>query len=222
MPLADTLISIIAPYDCLVCGHEGKLLCGACQKDAIIAKPAVCYLCGRLSERGVTCQVCRRKTPLAGVTVASYYDGAIKELIHQIKFTYARSGSEIAAELVTPLLTAADYDIVTSIPAAPARLRERGYNQAQLIAKHVARQLGLPYADLLVRTRNLHQVGSSRTERLEHIQGAFVAARPQIIKGARILLVDDVVTTGATLGEAASILHTAGATQLWGAAVARH
>lgn len=97
---------------------------------------------------------------------------------------------------------------------------ERGYNQSELVARLVARRLGVPYCPMLGRVTSEHQMGLGRHERLEQIQGAFFALRP--VPGARVLVVDDVITTGATLSECATTLSAAGAQLVWGAVVARH
>ncbi|HSH31762.1 MAG TPA: phosphoribosyltransferase family protein [Candidatus Saccharimonadales bacterium] len=159
---------------------------------------------------------------MAGVTVASHYDGAIKELIGALKYQRAASAAGLAAELLAPLLASHAIDVVTCVATSPSRYRQRGYNQARLIAQPLARRLGLPYADLLVRTRDVRQVGTSRRQRLEQVQGIFEPRRARLIEGTSILLVDDVVTTGATMAECARVLKEAGAKRVWGAAVAKH
>jgi ComF family protein len=222
MPITETLISTLAPFDCLVCQQEGELLCADCRASAIITKRPTCYRCNKLSAYGKTCANCRRHSALAGVLVASHYDGVIKELVHHIKYDYARAASSSAAALLTPLVDASQFDLITCVPAAPARLRQRGFNQAKLIAQSLAQSTRLPYADLLLRTKNVHQVGLTRAERLEQVQGIFVAHRPELIKGARVLIVDDVITTGATVAECAKMLQAAGAKSVWAVAVAKH
>lgn len=180
-----------------------------------------CFVCGRTSPGSRTCEVCASGTALAGVSVGTDYDGAAKELILQLKFHRLRAATETAAEL---LMRAAgqwpQVQLVTSVPVAAARHRERGYNQSELLAKAVARRTGLPYYPLLGRLTTTHQIGLDRRSRLEQVAGAFYAMRG--LQGQRVLLVDDVVTTGATLSACADVLHGAGAGSVWAAAVARH
>ncbi len=222
MSLLDSVISTIAPHPCLLCGLEGELICADCLPAAVITKRPTCYRCNRLSEGGKTCINCRRQSALSGVSVASHYDGAIKTLVHRLKFDYARSGSTTAAKLLAPLLSPASFDLISAVPSAPARLRERGFNQAQLIGKELSKLIGLPYADLLIRTKNVHQVGLTRRDRLAQVEGIFLHRHENLIQEARILLVDDVITTGATMAECAKTLKNAGAKQIWGVAVAKH
>ncbi len=222
MPLLDKIISVIAPFDCLACGNEGDLLCELCLPKAVIVKRPTCYRCNRLSDGGRTCVSCRSSSQLAGVSVASHYDGAIKQLVYALKYERARSAAQLAAALLTPLLNQADFDLVVGVPSAGSRYRQRGYNQAALIAKQVAAQLAIPYSEALMRTKDIRQVGTARAQRLAQVKGIFVVSQPEMVFGSRILLVDDVVTTGATMAECAKVLKDAGVKRVWGAAVAKH
>ena len=96
-------------------------------------------------------------------------------------------------------------------PTATSRVRQRGYDQAKLLARALARQAGLPYLDCLARVGQTHQVGATREQRLRQLQAAFRVRRPNAVRSAYLLLVDDVSTTGATLELAATILKSAGA-----------
>ena len=153
--------------------------------------------------------------------MAAHYDGVVKELILQLKFHRLRAATDAAAEL---LLRAAhewpEVQLVTCVPVAASRHRERGYNQSELLAKAVARRLGLPYHPLLGRLTTTHQIGLDRRSRFEQVHGAFYALRG--LEGQQVLLVDDVVTSGATLSACAEALRGAGAGSVWAAAVARH
>jgi competence protein ComFC len=216
------LINLIAPHECLKCGNEGKLICDNCLTSAVIAKAATCYRCNRLSSYGRTCAVCRRTSSVSGVTVASYYDGVVKELIQKIKFGGAGDAAGLAARLLSPLLDAGQYDRVTAVPTTNRRYRQRGYNQAELIARAVATNLHLPYSNLLFRSGTVRQLGAVRQQRLRQLQGSFGVTSRSRIAGKRILLIDDVITTGATMTECAGALKAAGATRVWGAVLAKH
>lgn len=218
--LISRALQFVAPANCLSCQLPGDLLCRSCLTSAPIQRTGTCFRCNKLSPSGRTCPTCRTHSRLFGVTVASYYDGVIKELILALKFGQAQSAAELGAQMLIPKLNAANYDLVTSVPSAPRRYRRRGYNQSALLAKTLGRQLGLPYTELLGRTVEHDQIGANRQERLDQIQGAFYAKRAA--SGQRILIVDDVLTTGATLSECALILKTAGARRVSGAVLAKH
>lgn len=220
MPVLDQIASLIAPFDCLICGSEGQLICTECLPKAIITKRLTCYRCNRLSDGGRTCISCRSSSKLAGVTVASHYDGAIKELIYALKYQRAQAAAKLCAELITPLLDPLQFDIVIPVPTSPTRGRQRGYNQAALIARAVSEKLGLPYSESLVRLQDVHQVGLAKLERLKQVEGIFAVYKSA--SDQRVLLVDDVITTGATMVECAKVLKAAGAKRVWGAAVAKH
>ena len=217
----EKVIALVAPHRCVKCGATGELLCGACLDELKIASRPACFACNKFSAFGRTCPTCRRKFALDGVTVGTYYDEPVREFIARVK--YERSGSQIklGTKLITAKLYEEDFDLVTWVPAAPTRARQRGYNQAELLAKSLARELRLPCARLLYRFNIGSQVGQSRTSRLKRVRNQFYSSQKEL-KGKRVLIVDDVLTTGATLGECARELKKAGAKNVWGATLAKH
>jgi competence protein ComFC len=214
-------MEVLAPVSCLGCGIQGVVLCSTCLNEAQMEISAVCFRCGRPSVMGETCGLCREATALSGVSVGAFYGGAVKELIWQLKFHRLRLADQAAAELVVRRLPPAlGAGLVTSVPVSASRYRERGYNQSELVGRMVARQLGLPYRPLLGRLTSTHQIGLDRRTRIEQVAGAFYATAR--LSGESVLVVDDVITTGATLSECAGVLSGAGAGPVWAAAVARH
>jgi competence protein ComFC len=204
--LIRRVVELFTPSQCLGCAQDGDILCAGCIDKAAAGRTWVTY---------------PEATPLSGCAVGAYYEGPVKELILQLKFHRARSAVEDAASLVAAALPEdLRVDVVTSVPISPARYRERGYNQSGLIARQVARQLRLPYASLLSRVTSAHQMGLDRSRRLVQIKGAFYPLRE--LDGRRVLVVDDVITTGATLLECAETLRAVGASQVWAGVVARH
>jgi ComF family protein len=161
---------------------------------------------------------------LVAVRAACAYAGPVRQAIHRLKYQRERHLAEPLAILVEDCLAARPLavDAVVPVPLDPGRQRARGYNQAALLATPLAQHLGRPLVvDALRRVRSTRpQVGLSARARRANVRGAFAAAAGAVA-GARLLVVDDVMTTGATLQACAEALHGAGADAVWGAVVAR-
>lgn len=215
MLLLTPLLSLLAPHECLGCLAEGKLLCHACRSGLEAAKSR-CYHCQDDTLGFSTCAECRQRTSLARVRAAVAYEATAKDLVWKLKFGRAQAAAREMADMMAPLLSpfAASDMIITHAPTATSRIRQRGYDQAALIARALAWQTGLPYAPLLVRTGQHKQVGADRSRRTGQLEGAFRPIRARTIRGAHIIMVDDVVTTGSTLQAAAGALHRAGASRV--------
>lgn len=217
--LADSLISLVAPHNCIVCNREGRPVCDECIGAIGRPKKPVCFLCNSLSEDFKTCQTCRRKTALKRVWVAVRYEAYVKDLIRQYKFERQRAAYAPLAQMIEQVISARNYDLVTSVPCATSRFRKRGYNQSELIARKAAQDFGLPYANLLAKSGQSRQVGHSRKDRLEQIRNTIRPTKSS--EGKRVLIVDDVSTTGATLDVCAGVLKHAGAKSVEAAVVAK-
>ncbi|PID30848.1 hypothetical protein CSA80_03740 [Candidatus Saccharibacteria bacterium] len=212
MLLLEKLISLYAPYVCLGCGTEcNTLLCENCLA-VLPAVPSRCYRCRAVTREYAVCAACRPYVSLRAVGVARYYDDMPKELLHRAKYERARSGlSEIAQDMAALLRFFPKDVVLVPVPTASGRVRQRGYDQAVVLAKELARRHSIPVAQVLVRLGQAHQVGSGRKERLAHLKNAFRVVKPVSINKKHCVLVDDVLTTGATLETAARILKKAGA-----------
>ncbi|HTB48574.1 MAG TPA: phosphoribosyltransferase family protein [Verrucomicrobiae bacterium] len=146
------------------------------------------------------------------VQVGTIYEGAAKDLIWQLKLAGAQAAARTMATRLAPLVVSAPTDVLLiPVPTATSRVRQRGYDQAKLLARELARQTKLLYGDYLARHGQAHQHATSRQERLTQLIHAFRVKRPSLTRGAHIMLVDDVITTGATLEAAATTLRAAGA-----------
>jgi ComF family protein len=149
------------------------------------------------------------------------YDMALREAVHGLKFSGRRRLAEPLAALLSSLDIPGDIDGVVPVPPGRARLRERGFSHTHLLARAMGRARGLPVLpDALRKTRETPpQVGLKKKDREGNLRGAFAATRP--LPGARIVLLDDVITTGATVRECALALRRAGARRVWVVAVAK-
>jgi len=243
--IAEGLFAALFPADCRLCGTPllkiARLpVCDGCRDAMRPAAGGVCAICReRLvspnafadQQREPRCGLCRRlDPPLAGTAAYGSYQGALRDLIHLLKDQHVRPAANVLGRMLSELIAAlaplsADPSLlVVPVPLHPAQLRQRGFNQSELMARvalklHPVAALGV---DVLERVRETRpQIGLTRQQRRENLRGAFRVAQPDQIWDHEILLVDDVLATGATAFECARVLRRAGASRVWVATVAR-
>jgi ComF family protein len=219
--------------DCLLCGQAsaGEILCPACAGDLPRLPSPRCPRCALPTAFGETCGRCLAHPPHYDRTLAAFsYGFPLDKLIQSFKYGHrlalaAHLGRELARAASAPSLESglnpAAADLVVPLPLHPVRLRERGFNQALELARAVAAALGLPLdARACARIRHTPaQAGLPWKEREKNIRGAFHCTRD--LPGLRILLIDDVMTTGASLNECARTLKRHGAAEVTLLVVAR-
>ncbi|OGA72053.1 MAG: hypothetical protein A3G81_32290 [Betaproteobacteria bacterium RIFCSPLOWO2_12_FULL_65_14] len=206
---------------CFVCrGSARALLCAACRAELPLLAAELCPRCALPSPAGALCGRCLVEPPSYDATTASLaYDFPADALVQALKFRGEVALAPLLGALLRDRLPADEpVDCVVPVPLSPARLRSRGYNQAVEIARHVApAKLDV---DLCVRPRDgAPQMQLPWAERQRNVRGAFECRRALL--GARIAVVDDVMTTGATLDEIARTLKRAGAARVVNWVVAR-
>ena len=211
MTIMERIISIATPYDCIVCGFEGSIVCGACKPIICPAVPSRCYICHASTQNYSTCHNCRRSSKLRRLYVRTEFSGAAKQLVYSLKFSNNQSAAEVVAYFMLQTLPKDFIALVTPVPTATSRLRLRGYDHARLISSKIAKALELKHISVATRLNQTRQVGSKRSIRVSQLNDAYRLGNIAIIKGANILMVDDVVTTGATLESIAAQLKLAGA-----------
>lgn len=206
--MLEKIISLLAPHNCIVCGNVGPLICEWCADETIEQPPSRCFRCYTLTEDSAVCDKC--SSGINHVWIRSIYINKAKELVYRLKFERTKSAAENIAELLDeaiPFLSKAT--IVTWVPTATSRVRLRGYDQSYLIARRIAKMRGLRLEKLLIRNGQARQVGSSRAARIRQAELNYSpAARTGFSK--EVLLIDDIVTTGASIEAAAKILKKSG------------
>ena len=212
------LIDVLLPPSCAGCGRYGSLLCDACRASFRSASPAAVTFVQ--ADPGV---VIGESLTLA--VAAFRYEAAVRNVLQRLKYgasaRLARPLAIAALPAFQRLLVVSGPSSIVPVPVHPDRRRERGYNQAALLAGWLAQSAGLPVSDILVRARaTSKQHRLDRAGRLRNLRGAF-----RLTKGAcpppAVILVDDILTTSATLESCAGILREAGCEAVYGFAVAR-
>ena len=221
--MTQTIVAIAKSFVNLVY----PLHCASCKKGLRPMDEApVCGLC-RSQIRPNPRHYGKEGFHFDAAYAACLYEGILKELIHQYKYGRKCSLSPFLSGLMADFIKDNDevtggVDIITFIPLQAGRMRERGFNQSKELALHISRDFDIPLSDMLekaVSTR--HQNELARDERLVNVRGAFRLRRGADAAGKRILVIDDVMTTGATFSEAGRALKEAGAAEVRCLALAR-
>lgn len=199
---------------CVLCGVGGQgWLCPPCRADLPRLAVGRCPRCAMPGRQGMLCAACRQSPPpWQALHVAHPYAWPLDALLHAFKYRQQLALARPLAELMAEGVRHAPRpDWLAPIPLSAARLRERGFNQSEELARQLGKILRLPcHADTLLRTRDTPaQAGLNRAGRLHNLADAFAVNRP--VEGRFIVLIDDVSTTGATLAEAAQSLARQGA-----------
>lgn len=217
--MIDTLLSYIAPHLCCGCAKIGTLLCDDCKYDIINEPYVLCVLCGKVANSRGVCNNCN--VPFTRAWCVGERSGVLQRIIGLFKFQNTYAAAVPLSQLLSDTIGQLPPDtIVVPIPTVASHIRERGYDHAHLIAKGFARRRRLKLQAVIIRKGTARQRGASRSQRLAQAKVAF-EVRGDISSKATYLLIDDVMTTGATITYAAEALRRAGATAIWVGIIAR-
>lgn len=220
--MKSTILDILFPRRCPVCGEivkpAGNLICPSCFRELSFVKSPVCKKCGKeiVDETMELCEDCmiHRHAFEYGIALLNYNETARKSMA-QIKYNNKREYLDFFGALMAAryekTIGRMNVDVIVPVPVHESRLRKRGFNQAEVLADIMGKQLGIPMEpDLLARTKKtLPQKELTATERLKNLSGAFDAGViPEGVR--RVLLIDDIYTTGSTIEACARALRNAG------------
>ncbi len=231
----ESLCDLLYPRMCAACGNwvgaGGNCLCWDCRSRLQWITPPFCRHCGDPSfgpqTHGYLCRYCLSAPPaFAMARSLTRYNGPCAAMIRSFKYGNACwTAAEMTQWLQEGVLLhfpAGIIDAVTFVPLSARKQRERTYNQAQILARGLARRMRMPYASGLIRQKDtVSQTRLNMLARRRNVRDAFTVRIPEWIRGRRILLVDDVMTTGATLAECARVLKNAGAADVYALTVSR-
>ena len=224
---ARIIEQLLLPAECLVCHallaerDADSVVCPLCRHRWRAVRPPWCERCGQPEPHFGPCRLCAEwPTALTVVRSAVWLSDGAREAVHALKYRgLPRIADDLAVAMAGVALPTDEASVLVPIPLAPKRLRERGYNQSEALARALARRWRIPVVDVLIRSRETPtQTALTPETRLANVAGAFTPGRrPGVnLPATRLVLVDDVFTTGATLAEAARALEQAGARTILG------
>jgi competence protein ComFC len=233
--LLQAAVSLLYPPVCTICGRSirpREYLCDQCEAKAARIVVPFCQKCSEPFEGSITsaftCANCAHRMIYFDAAVAAYRGrGIVRQIIHEFK--YGRQihlrhlvARWLYAALDDERLCGRRFDLMIPVPLHPARQRERGFNQASLLAELLSARTSICAKPLLERTRyTTTQTALDRSERMENLHNAFCLRKNADVRGLQVLLIDDVLTTGSTLNECARVLKQAGAFSVHAATAAR-
>jgi competence protein ComFC len=231
----SAIASLLYPPVCTICGaniRAGEYLCDQCEAKTVRIVAPFCQTCSEPFQGAITnaftCANCAHRTIHFDAAVAAYRSrGIVREIIHHFKYRrqiYLRHlvARWLGAALIDERLRVCRFDILIPVPLHPARQRERGFNQANLLAQLLSAQISIQSKPALERIRyTTTQTALDRAERMENLHNAFRLRKNMDVRGLRVLLIDDILTTGSTLSECARVLKRAGAISVHAATAAR-
>lgn len=212
MKLKERLLSVLFPPKCIFCRKT-------------MAKEGVCADCAKRLPRRKNPKVKEGIGFVDACFAPLYYEGYVRSAILRYKFGGVKASAVEFAKILAPCIEEnldGKYDSITWVPTSRGRRRKRGYDQAQVLAEELGRMLGVPCQKLLKKNRDAKPQSrqSTREKRMANIIGAF-DMKSQSVLGKRILLIDDIATTGSTISECARVLKTAGAAKVYAAVLAK-
>lgn len=207
------ILDFLFPKKCVGCGEEGNYFCENCYDKIDFCQPVLARI---------------KNGPLEGVVAAGEYQGALKEAIHILKYEKVKDLAGPMANILIKVLARPEVSFLQKyffvpVPLFSKKEKERGFNQSELLGEKLAEKIKIKlFPDVLLKIKDTPaQMSLKRKEREKNLRGAFAVKDKKMVCGKNIVLLDDVMTTGATLRECAKVLRRAGAKRVWGAVLAK-
>ncbi len=232
--IRDFFLDLIFPLTCLSCGQEGKTLCKVCSAKIILNKNFSCPHCKKPNEYGTFCNSCQTNYNFQGLWISlDYHDPLVAQLIKNLKYSLQK---DIAQQLAHYMLSfwqqnnlakttlSTQSPLLIPVPLHKRKLKFRGFNQAELLARNIADQTGwiLDTKHLIRQRFTKSQAKLNKKQRLLNVHKAFAWQNSNDITNCNIILIDDVASTGATLNNCAQTLRTQGVKNIWAWVVAQN
>ena len=219
------ILELFYPKFCLGCGKEGTWICSDCFEKIKALDSFYCPVCRKRLPNGEICKTCSGKTKLSKFFAAARYESPlIKKAVHKLKYNFIKDLAPPLSSLIINFLKNFNFDsdfLIIPVPLHKSREHWRGFNQANELAKEISKSLRVPLdSNELTKIKNVPPQVEVKDyqKRKENIQGAFRVKRPELLRNKRVILIDDVYTSGSTMEECATQLLKAGVKEIWGVA----
>jgi ComF family protein len=232
LAVKNFILDLVFPRECLGCGEEGKYLCHNCLKKIEINQQLYCVFCGEKNIDIKPCPCCHEQTALQAVfVICNYNDKIVQDLLHNLKYNYVWEIAQSVGILIAEYFRSQDLlakfkldnqnTIINAVPLHPKRYLSRGFNQSDLIANELVKNFGFEKRNLLARKINtVSQISLSRSARQQNVKDVFILKDNNFLPNKKVILVDDVLTTGSTLNECTKVLSQAGFTDIYALVIA--
>ena len=240
--IKNFILDLFFPKKCLGCGKANIYICDDCFNKIEINPNNTCFFCGKITWQGRICLECKKENYLDRLIFATEYaNPLVRELIKSFKYYFAQELAIPLSKLLIKTLETFDFSarggpalgwqsisnfqfLIIPVPLHKRRERFRGFNQAELLAREIADYFKIPVSTHVLK-RKLHSYPQAKIKDMEkrriNLENVFEINPEQLVEGKIVILIDDVITTGATLIEAAKILKQSNAKEVWAITVAK-
>jgi ComF family protein len=214
--LVERGLDLIFPPTCVGCHRVGRWICDRCWRQVYWLEDLRCGTCDRYWVQNPCAHCIRQSSALDAIAAAAAFDGPAREAVHALKYEGRHAIGRLLGTLMARSTPPEEVTVIAPVPLHPRRKHERGYDQSAILARWVGRTLDVPVEPHAVRRVRYtkQQANLSGAQRAQNVAGAFAAE--EWVEGERVLLIDDVYTTGATLEACAAALRSVGAVSVTG------